>query len=76
LETVGYAAALVVTVYYYVSENPARRRAPAGVCSSGLVRIDGLVHIAFSWLDRTRLDAGENRLRAYAKRSSGWARQR
>ena len=48
LETVGYVAALIATVYHYLNENPTRRRR-SGWCLLllMLVRIDGIVHVAF-----------------------------
>jgi hypothetical protein len=48
LETIPYTAALLATVYYYLTEDPMRRR-KSGWCLLllGLMRIDGMVHIAF-----------------------------
>ncbi|MEI9937232.1 MAG: hypothetical protein WDO69_08390 [Pseudomonadota bacterium] len=48
LETIPYTAALVVTVYYYLTEKRAKRRI-SGWCFLllALVRIDGIVHVAF-----------------------------
>jgi hypothetical protein len=58
LETMPYTAALLATVYCYLTEDPTRRRR-SGWCLLllGLLRIDGMVHMAFfigwaglSWL--------------------------
>lgn len=48
LETIPYTAALVVTIYLFLSEKGASRRASGwGLLALGLTRIDGIVHIAF-----------------------------
>jgi len=58
LETMAYVAGLMATLYYYLTEDPTRRRRSGwGLLLLGLLRIDGVVHIAFfigwaglSWL--------------------------